>query len=701
MVYASNRAGYSSQTLSITVAPAGSPSVPAPSGLTYPVGTIAATVGQAIATDTPSVTGNVTSWSVAPALPAGITLNTATGAIAGIPAATSSKAVYSVTAANSTGSAKASLTLGVSPAPVTSTPPPIAAPSGLGYPQSAIAATVGQAIATDTPTVTGTVTSWTVTPALPAGLSLSSTNGTISGTPSAAKASAAYTITAANSSGSTTGSVTISATAAPAAATLAYSPATIAGTAGTAITPDVPTLGNATASSYSISPALPAGLSLNASTGVISGTPTASTAAASYTVSAATGSGTVNATLTISVQAAPVAGSVPGFTGLFQYFPGTAKYASSNTAAAMAANPWMKGGRFWVGTEDVCQDTALPLADWNGDVANVSGFKSPLNTAMIRLTGDPDGSWNIQSASAVTDMDAVIAGVVAVATAANTTNFMFDPENYSTSKFFSDYNQTSPILNSPALSRSAMCAKMRSFGKALGTSLWSRMPNATFYTFFGPTFVLDFTNGGTGMPTSCPDSAYASDPYYNMLPYFFLGLLDACPSTGHIADYCERSYYDTSGLASIKRNMTASKNWVSIFFPTEAADIAKSATCWVPLPLIFANPYFDSSYGSIYPGATFVTNPTDQQNYFTRNAYYCLSQTPAGYLPGVYVENYDPWGAIVGLSNMPANWQKGLVNAMAVYNGTTTLDSLFNGTTLDNTLAQAFSGNSAWAAESK
>ena len=52
-----------------------------------------------------------------------------------------------------------------------------------------------------------------------------------------------------------------------------------------------------------------------------------------------------------------------------------------------------------------------------------------------------------------------------------------------------------------SLSLAARFAAKEAFGKALGTSLWSRMPNATFYTFFGPTFVLDFTNGGTGMPT--------------------------------------------------------------------------------------------------------------------------------------------------------------------------------------------------------
>jgi hypothetical protein len=88
-------------------------------------------------------------------------------------------------------------------------PPAPAAPSNLVYPQTTITASVGQPITPDTPTVTGTVTSYAVSPALPAGLSLNTSTGTISGTPTTVAAQASYTVTAANSGGSTTSSVTI------------------------------------------------------------------------------------------------------------------------------------------------------------------------------------------------------------------------------------------------------------------------------------------------------------------------------------------------------------------------------------------------------------------------------------------------------------------------------------------------------------
>jgi len=59
------------------------------------------------------------------------------------------------------------------------------------------------------PTVTGTVTSYGVSPSLPPGLTLNSTTGQISGTPTADSPPTDYTITASNSGGSTTHSLSL------------------------------------------------------------------------------------------------------------------------------------------------------------------------------------------------------------------------------------------------------------------------------------------------------------------------------------------------------------------------------------------------------------------------------------------------------------------------------------------------------------
>ena len=83
------------------------------------------------------------------------------------------------------------------------------APSNLSYTPSTISGTVGTAISSLTPTVTGTVDTYSVSPSLPAGLSINSTSGVISGTPSAVAASATYTVTAENAAGSTTTTVSV------------------------------------------------------------------------------------------------------------------------------------------------------------------------------------------------------------------------------------------------------------------------------------------------------------------------------------------------------------------------------------------------------------------------------------------------------------------------------------------------------------
>ena len=84
-----------------------------------------------------------------------------------------------------------------------------AAPSNLSYTPSTVSGTVGAAISSLTPTVTGTVTNWSVSPLLPAGLSISDTTGVISGTPTAVVwTPVTNTVTASNAGGSTNTTVT-------------------------------------------------------------------------------------------------------------------------------------------------------------------------------------------------------------------------------------------------------------------------------------------------------------------------------------------------------------------------------------------------------------------------------------------------------------------------------------------------------------
>lgn len=132
-----------------------------------------------------------------------------------------------------------------------------------------VAAFVGVAISYAIPSDGGPA-SFATSPALPTGLSLDTTTGIISGTPSAAAATYTVTITVTNSLGTGTCSLSIVLAAAPVIPVIT-SASVAAGTVGSAFSFTVTATNSPTV--YSAT-GLPTGLSINAGTGVISGTPT-------------------------------------------------------------------------------------------------------------------------------------------------------------------------------------------------------------------------------------------------------------------------------------------------------------------------------------------------------------------------------------------------------------------------------------------
>lgn len=163
------------------------------------------TINKAIAALTPTVNGVVTSYSVSPAMPAGLAINASSGVISGTPTTITPKTVYTVTASNAGESTSTSLTLVVNDVSPTS-----------AYASSYYSFTVGVAANSLVPTSSGgKVTSWTVNPALPAGLELDSTSGVISGTPTTAAPPASYTVTASNSGGIATATLAMAVSAGP------------------------------------------------------------------------------------------------------------------------------------------------------------------------------------------------------------------------------------------------------------------------------------------------------------------------------------------------------------------------------------------------------------------------------------------------------------------------------------------------------
>ena len=174
-------------------------------------------------------------------------------------------------------------------------------PSGLSY-SSPPVYTKGTVIQNLSPSASGgDVVRYAVTPKLPNGLTMNSITGLISGTPLAPTPATPYTITATNPDGSSTTSLNITVIdIAPSALSYSSNPATYR--IEQEITLNAPTNSGGAVVSYAVSPALPAGLALNTTTGMISGTPTALSTSANYTITATNTGGSTTAQLNIAVE---------------------------------------------------------------------------------------------------------------------------------------------------------------------------------------------------------------------------------------------------------------------------------------------------------------------------------------------------------------------------------------------------------------
>ena len=136
------------------------------------------------------------------------------------------------------------------------TPPVMTAPSDLHYPTPP-AFVVNTAIAALTPTVDGQVAGYSISPSLPAGLSLNTATGVIAGTPTNIAGKTSYTVKATNAGGSTTAIVSILVNGV--APSIAYS-AYYGFTANVSAQPITPTVSGGAVVSWTIKPGLPAGL---------------------------------------------------------------------------------------------------------------------------------------------------------------------------------------------------------------------------------------------------------------------------------------------------------------------------------------------------------------------------------------------------------------------------------------------------------
>ncbi len=261
---ASSPAQTASTTISLSIVASGTPL--AISSTALPAGT----QNQGYSTALNATGGNAPyAWSIlSGALPAGISLASNTGFISGIPTVSNTSSLtFQVTDSSSpVQSATVKLSLTVSPLPLVLTTWSLpSATKGATY-SSSLQATGGQAPYT-----------WSMTGSLPAGLTLAPATGQISGTPTTT-GSANFTATVTDSGNpAQTTSVPLSlAVAPPPLPSLTVNATFPSATVGTAYSSSMTASGGTPAYTWSItSGSLPAGLTLAATTGIISGTPSA------------------------------------------------------------------------------------------------------------------------------------------------------------------------------------------------------------------------------------------------------------------------------------------------------------------------------------------------------------------------------------------------------------------------------------------
>lgn len=380
--------------------------IPPPSGFSYS-SPHEFTQGIPITGITPSITGTGITFT-ATNLPAGLILNPTTGEITGTPTAASPSTVYIIRASNSTDFVTAPITISVK----------IAAPSNLSY-ASPLVFEERVPIAPVNPGINGIVDIFEIYPTLPAGINFNPGDGQINGTPTIATPSANYTITARNSTGFTTATTNI--TVLIARPQISYTTPNVFYET-VAITPLSPTKYGTVVNTFSISPGLPTGLSMDPSTGIISGAATVQSPRTTYTITGTNSTNTGSTTVDITVTIPPPTNLA--YTNPPVYYTGTAINTLSPTVTGFVVSysidKTLPAGLFFntsTGTITGTPTEAMPRTIFTITATNVAGSSSYALPITVLIPAPTALSYNTpnvyEEGIDITPLDPRVTGFVA------------------------------------------------------------------------------------------------------------------------------------------------------------------------------------------------------------------------------------------------------------------------------------------------
>jgi len=296
--------------------------------------------------------GVIANWTIAPSLPEGLVFMD--GSLSGLPTMNATEGAYTVRAENSGGSIEFVLRITIlEPLPV------------IGYDEEVVTLTLGRPMQTLSPDDDGgAIASWTIEPALPAGVFFDTSSGQIAGSPLAKIQPTTFMITASNSGGSVSTTIIIGIQDPPPEFTLpSTSLQLVEGVTMPAFIPF--TSGNIPVDSWSYvvldGSEFPKGLSFDPSRGSITGSPTTPSGPIQVVITASNEGGESNDTLTIEVLVDFDGDSIPDIEDEDDDNDGI----SDRREQSEGSDPYDEGSMPIEGFEVLVPGTSVSLGAWD------------------------------------------------------------------------------------------------------------------------------------------------------------------------------------------------------------------------------------------------------------------------------------------------------------------------------------------------